>query len=159
MVTESMTIQGLHIIFLALTPVKRWQAARHPFMSPASAAETWLTIFGVVVLIVSILLLFLIRAKNKHIAKLTAVKETLLKKIAMRWQEITAQRQEIIKLNRELIEVLENIIDAQPPEAELNPELIEVLENIADVKPPGAQIPGFNPQEMKALSELANRLR
>lgn len=152
MIAESMTIQGLHIIFLALTPVKRWEAARHPFVSPASTAETWLTIFGVVVLIVSILLLFLIRAKNKQIAKLTAVKEKLL-------QEIARLQQKIIGLNREQIEILEHIIDAKPPRIELNPELIEVLEKTKDAKPPKAEIPGFNPQEMKALSELANRLR
>ena len=154
-----MTIQGLHIIFLALTPIKRWEAARRPFINPASTAETWLTIFGVVVLIVSILLLFLVRAKNKHIAALTAAKEKLLREIAGLKQKITGLQQKIAGLNREQIEVLEHIIDAKPPRIELNPELIEMLEKTKDVKPPRAEIPGFNPQEMKALSELANRLR
>jgi len=123
MITENMTIQGLHIISLALTPIEWWEAAKRYFTT-ASAAEMWLTVFGVVVLITSVILLFLVRAKYRHIAKLTDSKEKLL--------------QEIAELKREQVDVLENRIDAKPPRKE---------------------IPGFNPQEMKALSELAKRLR
>ncbi len=39
-----------------------------------------------------------------------------------------------------------------------NGEEIEILESIIDAKPSKKKIPGFNPQELKALSELAKRL-
>ena len=131
MITENITIQGLHVISLAITPIERWEAAKRPFISTASAAETWLTVFGVFVLIISVILLFWVRAKYRHIAKLTATNEKLR-------QENAKLRQEIAELNQEEIEVLENIIDAEPPRKE---------------------IPLLNPQEIKALSELGKRLR
>ena len=117
MITENLTKQGLHIISLALTPIEWWEAAKRYFTT-ASAAETWLTVFEVVVLIISVILLFLVIAKNRHF-------EHRLK-------------QKIDELKREPVDVLEDITDAKPPRKE---------------------IPGFNPQEMKALSKLANRLR
>jgi ABC-type sugar transport system ATPase subunit len=43
--------------------------------------------------------------------------------------------------------------------AELNGEEIEILESIIDAKPSKKKIPGFNPQELRALSELARRLK
>ena len=110
MIKESMTIQGLHVISLALTP----EVARRPF-NTASTAEVrlmvMLTVFAVVVLIISVILLFWARAKYRHIAKLTATNEKL--------------RQEIAELNRGQVEVLENITDAEPPRKEipvLNPQ-------------------------------------
>jgi len=95
-------------------------------------AEAQFTVFAVVALIISLILVFWVIAKHKrsedrlkqNIARLTAANEKL--------------RQEIAELNREQIEVLQDIIDAEPPAKE---------------------IPGFNPQETKALSELAKRLR
>ena len=131
MITESITIQGLHVISLAITPIERWEAARRPFISTASAAETWLTVFGVVVLIISVILLFWVRATYRHIAKLTATNEKL--------------RQENAKLRQEI--------------TELKGEEVELLENIIDAKPPRKEIPALNPQEIKALSELGKRLR
>jgi cell division protein FtsB len=115
MIKESMTIQGLHVISLALTPIERWEVAGRPF-NAASAAEVrlmvTLTVFAVVVLIISVILLFWTRAKYRHIAKLTVTNEKL--------------RQEIAKLNRGQVEVLENITDAEPPREEipalLNPQ-------------------------------------
>ena len=114
MITENMTIQGLHVISLALTPIERWGVARGPF-NTASAAEVrlmvTLTVFAVVVLIISVILLFLTRAKHRHIAKLTVTNEKL--------------RQKIAELNRGQVEVLEDIIDAEPPRKEipaLNPQ-------------------------------------
>ncbi|MHC4083942.1 MAG: hypothetical protein ACYSWZ_02075 [Planctomycetota bacterium] len=41
----------------------------------------------------------------------------------------------------------------------LNGEEIKILESIIDAKPPKKEIPLFNPQELKALSELARRLK
>ena len=114
MITENMTIQGLHVISLALTPIERWGVARGPF-NTASAAEVrlmvMLTVFAVVVLIISVILLFWARAKYRHIAELTVTNDKL--------------RQEIAELNRGQVEVLENIIDAEPPRKEipaLNPQ-------------------------------------
>jgi len=114
MIKESMTIQGLHVISLALTPIERWGAARGQF-DTASAAEVrlmvTLTVFAVVVLIISIILLFWARAKYRQIDKLTITNEKL--------------RQEIAELNRGQVEVLENITDAEPPRKEipaLNPQ-------------------------------------
>ena len=114
MITENMTIQGLHVISLAITPIERWGVARGPF-NTASAAEVrlmvTLTVFAVVVLIISVILLFWARAKYRHIAELTVTNDKL--------------RQEIAELNRGQVEVLENIIDAEPPRKEipaLNPQ-------------------------------------
>lgn len=45
MITESITIQRLHIFSLALTPVEWWEVDRRPFNTD-SAAETWLKSYG-----------------------------------------------------------------------------------------------------------------
>ncbi|MDH4239860.1 MAG: hypothetical protein OEW48_09875 [Phycisphaerae bacterium] len=125
-----MTIQVPYVICLALTPIERWKAVVHP-LSAAFANGTWLTAFAGIVLIISVILLFRIIVRHRRfehhlkqeIAKLTTINIEL--------------RQEIDKLHQEQVEVLEDIIDAEPP---------------------GKEIPGFNPQEMRALSELAKRL-
>ncbi len=65
MITKSMTIQGLHVISLALTPIERWEAARRHFIT-AYTSETWLTVFAVVALIISIMLLFWVNARRRH---------------------------------------------------------------------------------------------
>jgi len=108
MIKESMTIQGLHVISLALTPIEGWEVARRP-LNTASAAEVrlmvTLTVFAVVVLIISFILLFWARAKYRQIATLTATNEKL--------------RQEIAELKRGQVEALENISDAEPPRKEI----------------------------------------
>ncbi len=65
MITKSMTIQGLHVISLALTPIERWEAARRHFKT-AYTSETWLTVFAVVALIISVMLLFWVIARRRH---------------------------------------------------------------------------------------------
>lgn len=108
MIIESMTIQGLHFISLALTPTEGWEVARRQ-LNTVSAVEVrlmlTLTVFAVVVLIISVILLFWARAKYRQIAKLTAINEKL--------------RQEIAELKRGQVEVLENITDAEPPSKEI----------------------------------------
>jgi hypothetical protein len=129
--TESMSIQVSHVISLVLTPIERWKVAMHPLIT-ASTAEASLTAFAGIVLIISVILLFRFISRHGHfehhlkqeIAKLTTVNIEL--------------RQKIDRLYQEQVEVLEDIIDAEPP---------------------GKEVPGFNPQEMKALSELAKRLQ
>lgn len=125
-----MSIQGPYVIFLVLKPIKWWKVAMHPLIN-ASTAEASLTAFAGIVLLISVILLFRFIARHGHfehhlkqeISKLTTINKEL--------------RQKIDRLYQEQVEVLEDIIDAEPPERE---------------------VPGFNPQEMKALSELAKRL-
>lgn len=76
MITECITIQGLHVISLALTPIERWKVARHP-LNTSSAAEACLTVFVVVVLIISDILLFRVSARFRHIAKLAVTNKKL----------------------------------------------------------------------------------
>ncbi len=85
MITESITTQVLHVIFLALTSTERWRAARHPF-GASSAAEGWLTVFAIVALITSVILVFWLIAKHRRsedrlkrkIFEITAAAEKLL---------------------------------------------------------------------------------
>jgi len=65
MITESMTIQGLYVISLALTRFERWKAARGPLNTDFSG-EAWLTVFAVVALIISVILLFWVFAKHRR---------------------------------------------------------------------------------------------
>ncbi len=126
-----MTIQVPYVISLVLTPIERWEAAIHP-LSTASANVAWLTAFAWIVLIISVILLFRVIARHRR-------SEHLLKQEIAKLTAINIElRQEVDKLNQEQVEVLEDIIDAEPL---------------------GKEIPRFNPQEMKALSELAKRLQ
>jgi len=65
MITESLTIQVLHIISLALTPIEQWEAAKRYFYT-ASSAEARLTVFAVVALIILVILLFRLSAKRRN---------------------------------------------------------------------------------------------
>jgi len=103
----------------------------HP-LSTFSANGVWSTAFAGIVLIISVILLLRVIVRHR-------CSERHLKQEIARLTDINIElRQEIYKLNEEQVEVLEDIIDAKPPDKE---------------------IPRFNPQEMKALSELAKRLR
>ena len=107
---------------MALTPTERWEAARGSF-SIGSAAEWLLTVFAVVALIISVILLFWVFAKyrrsehrlNQDISELT------ITNIKQRQEndELTATneklRQENAELYRKQVEVLENIIGAETP--------------------------------------------
>jgi cell division protein FtsL len=130
MMTEYMSIQGLQTVSLELTPTEMWESARH-FLNTASVTEVWSLVFAVVVLIISVLIVFWLVARHKQLHRLK-------RKIA----ELTSANE---KLRQEI--------------AELNGEEIEILESIIDAKPPKRVVPGFNPQELKALAELARRLR
>ncbi|MHC4112624.1 MAG: hypothetical protein ACYSUY_16245 [Planctomycetota bacterium] len=125
-----MNIQVSHVIFLVLTPIKWWKVAVHPLIT-AFTGEASLTAFAGIVLVISVILLCRLIARHgnfehhlKHeIANLTTINIEL--------------RHKIDRLYQEQVEVLEDIIDAEPL---------------------GKEVQGFNPQEMKALSELAKRL-
>jgi len=122
MITESITIQGLHVISLALTPIERWGAAKGQF-DTASAAEAWLTRFAVVALITSVVLLFWVFAKyrrSEHRLNLKITELTIANvKLQRENTELTATdeklRQENAELYRKQVDLLENVIDAETP--------------------------------------------
>ncbi|MBA7643152.1 hypothetical protein ES703_50866 [subsurface metagenome] len=131
MITESMTIhiQGLHVIFLALTSDERWKAAKGSFAETfgsrdtASSAEGWLTALAVVALIISVILLFWVFAKYRRSENCLNLKITELTitnvKLRQENDKLTAinekQQQENAELYRKQVEVLENIIDVETP--------------------------------------------
>jgi cell division protein FtsB len=123
MITESITIQGLHVISLALTPIEQWEATRGSFISTSFADETWLTVLAVVALIISVALLFWIFAKYRHSEHRLNLKITELTianvKLRQENAELTTTneklRQENAELYRKQVEVLENIINAETP--------------------------------------------
>lgn len=73
MITESLIIKGLYIISLGLTPIEQMEAA--------ATAETRLmvvlTVFAMFTLIISVILLFWVRARYRQIAQLTVTNEKL----------------------------------------------------------------------------------
>jgi len=122
MIAESLTIQVLHIISLALKPVQRWEAARRP-LSPDSAAMTWLTVFAVVALIIAVILLFWVfanhrRSENRLNLRITELTITNVK-LQQENNKLTATneklRQENAELYRKQVEVLENIVHEETP--------------------------------------------
>lgn len=133
-----MSIQVPHVISLVLTLIERWKAAMHP-LSTASANGVWLTAFAWIVLIISVILLIRVIVRHRRSAN--------------------HLKQEIAKLTDINIELRQEVIELQQEIDKLNEEQVEVLEDIIDADPPGKEIEGFNPQEMKALSELAKRLQ
>jgi hypothetical protein len=112
MIAESITIQVLHIISLALTPIEQWETARRLFKI-SWAAETCLTGVAGVALIIAVILVFRESTKHSH-------SEHRLKQMNV---ELTATneklRQEIVELYRKQVEVLEKIIGAEQPRKEI----------------------------------------
>lgn len=113
-----------------LTPIKWWKVALHPLII-AFAGEASLTAFAGIFLVISVILLGRLIARHGHF------EDHLRREIANLTTINMELRHKIDRLYQEQVEVLEEIIDAKPPEKD---------------------VPGFNPQEMKALSELAKRL-
>lgn len=129
--TDNISIQGLYVISIGLAPIEWWESAGHSLIT-ASTTEVSLTLFKAIALIVLAILVF------REIAKHRNCGDRLKQEIA----ELTTTNE---KLQQEI--------------AELNGEEIDMLENIIDAKPPKNEVPWFNPQELKALSELAKRLQ
>jgi type VI protein secretion system component VasK len=125
-----MIIQGPHVISLAVTEIGRWESTTD-FLISSPTAERWLAAFQVTVLIILAILTFWQIVRHKHSEYRLKEKITELKTAT---EEL---RLEIAEINREQINVLEDILEAEPP---------------------SKKVPGFNPQELKALSELAKRL-
>jgi C4-dicarboxylate-specific signal transduction histidine kinase len=80
MIVESMTVEGLYVISLALSATEKWKAAGSS-LSTGSKTEGWLTVLAVVALIISEILLFWVFTKyrrseqqlNQKITDLTVV--------------------------------------------------------------------------------------
>jgi hypothetical protein len=100
MIGESMSIQGLHLICLGLTPGDRWNAAGDPFKS-GPTAETLFTIFAVVALIIAVVLLFYVIAKHK---KTEALLEENIARLAAGNDRL---RQQITEIGQAQVEALE----------------------------------------------------
>ncbi len=100
MITESITIQGLHVISLALTPTEKWGAAGGSF-SISSVTEFWLAVLAVVALIISVILLFWLFARygrtehslNQSVSKLTATNI----KLRQENNELTATNEKLLQ--------------------------------------------------------------
>ncbi|MHC4487259.1 MAG: hypothetical protein ACYS4T_19010 [Planctomycetota bacterium] len=140
MITESMTIQGLHVIFLALTPDERWGAARGSF-DTASTTEGWLTVLAVAALIIAVGLLFWVFAKHRRserclnikITELTITNVKLRQENNQKISELTATNVKLRQENNELTATNEKL---RQENTELYQKQVEVLENIVDVEIP-----------------------
>ena len=130
MITESMITQGAHIISLAVTEIG-WRESAKDFLISSPTAEMWLAAFQVTVLITLAILTF--------------------------WQIIRDKRSEH-RLKEKITELKGATEELRLEIAEINREQIHVLEEILEAEPPPKKVSGFNPQELKALSELAKRL-
>jgi septal ring factor EnvC (AmiA/AmiB activator) len=84
---------------------------------------------------------------KKKIAELMATNKKLQQEVPN--HRLKKKIAELTTINKKLQQEVEG----------LKREQIEILEDIIEVEPPAKNIPGFNPQEMKALAELAKRLR
>jgi cell division protein FtsB len=71
---------------------------------------------------------------------------------------ITKHRHSENPLKQKIAELTTTNEKLQQKIDKLNGEEIEILESIIDAKPPKKETQLFNPQELKALSELARRL-
>ena len=121
MITESMTIQGLCVASLSLTPTEKWRSAGS--FNAASSAEGLLTVLAVIALIVAVILLFWVFARyrrSEHYLNLK-VTELTVNNVKLRQEnnELTTAneklQQENTELSRKKIEALENIINAETP--------------------------------------------
>ncbi len=122
MITENMTIQGLHVISLALTRFERWKASMNP-LSTDSSGEVWLAVFAVVALIISVVLLFWVFSKhrqsehrlNLQITELLVTNEQLREKMEQLSATNEKLRQENTVLHQKQVEILGNVVDVETP--------------------------------------------
>jgi hypothetical protein len=68
MIAESLTTYALHLTFLALTPSERWNAAKSPLESSFNL-EQWFIPLLVVAQIVSLVVVFGLMAKRRHLER------------------------------------------------------------------------------------------
>ena len=117
MIAESMTMHVLRVMFLALTPIERWGAAKQSFGDSSSGG--WIIIFAAVAQITSLMLVFWLIARNRRlghgrrqeIARLAATNEELQQEIAELSQQTPAHASE--KMQSEELEGSEEPVAIQ----------------------------------------------
>jgi hypothetical protein len=120
MITESITIQGLHLIALSLTANEKWKAAGS--FTSGSSVEGVCTVLAMIALITSIVLLFWMFSKYRRIEHDLNIKVTGLSvnnvKLRQEVKQLTATneklQQENAVLSREKIEALESRVNTEP---------------------------------------------
>ena len=150
MVTESVTIQGLYIISLALRPIERWGAARDSFNADSSSNEL-LTVFAIVALVISIILLIWVFIKHRRSEDLLNLKITDLTvtnvKLQQENEKLTATNEELRQENSELTanneklqqendKLTVNNENLQRENTEFQRKQAEVLENTINAETP-----------------------
>ncbi len=123
MVIESMVVEGLYTISLALSATDKWKAAGNPFHS-GSKAEGWLTALAVVALIISEILLFWVfnkyrRSEQKLNQKLTDLTVTNVK-----------QRQENEKLKTANVQLQQALTELNAGNEKLQQEITGLRSNV-----------------------------
>lgn len=125
MITESMAIQGLHVISLAAKRNNQLRAVSDSLTSgsPDSSAMGLLTVFAMISLIIAVILLFWVftkyrRSENRLNLRITELTITNIK-LQQEDAKLTANneklRQENAELYRKQVEVLENIVHEETP--------------------------------------------
>lgn len=110
-----------------------------------------------------------ITAANAQLQRQVAEQEQIEKRLSERNTELTAATQQLQQkiaegkelmhyLNEKLAVVTRMVQQLQRRVGDLDQKEIELLEDIIDAKQPGEETAGLNPQELRALSELAKRL-
>ena len=98
-------------------------------------------------------------AEREQIEKRLSEQNTELTTAAQQLQQkVAAGKESAHYLNEKLAVLSRTVQQLQCKLDQLNKREIELLEDIIDAEPPGGQIEVLNPQELKALSELAKRL-
>jgi uncharacterized phage infection (PIP) family protein YhgE len=98
-------------------------------------------------------------AEREQIEKRLSEQNTELTTAAQQLQQKIAEGKESAHyLNEKLAVLARTVQQLQHEVGQLNQKEIELLEGIIDAEQPGEQIQVLNPQELKALSELAKRL-
>ena len=132
MMTESITLQELYVVLLTVGARERWSAAGSS-LDGASFAGGWLIAFAIVALILSVILVV------RTFVKYSRTENLLRQKIS----ELTVTnkhiQREIAETKKELLEILQNIINNTEPQEK------DILE--------------IDAQQIKALSELSMRLQ
>lgn len=97
-----------------------------------------------------------IKEQLRHLCDELAEKMTEIKTANERLQQQVVEREHYV--NEKVAVLTRTVQQLQHQLGQLKKNEIELLEDIIDAKPPAEQIDVLNPQELKALSELAKRL-
>ena len=122
MITESMAIQGLHVISLAAKRSNPLRTVSDSFASDSSSTGL-LTVFAMISLIIAVILLFWVftkyrRSENRLNLRITELTVTNIK-LRQENAKLTANneklQQENVELYQKQVEVLENVVHEETP--------------------------------------------